>query len=201
MSLHGGLHGKMERWLLLGNLRLNISADIPTECFSSQLGGSKLGTEHCLHLCMQKVSEKPLQDDQRCLCWCTSKMLVHKLLHTHQKCRDEPFSLKTKFSSSFVPVIRAKVSSRVEQENSLLTCLHRRQVRSHFKKIKDTCAYVTYQPGVHSDELFPLHQKYTCTYMVQVHTSKVQCEPFPLKAKFSSCLVSSVFVYIKVHTM
>ena len=46
----------MERWLLLGNLRLNISADIPTECFSSQLGGSKLGTENCLHLCMQKVS-------------------------------------------------------------------------------------------------------------------------------------------------
>ena len=85
--------------------------------------------------------------DQRCLCWCTSKMLVHKLLHTHQKCRDEPFPLKTKFSSSFVPIIRAKVSSRVEQENSLLTCLHRRQLRSHFKKIKDTCAYVTYQPA------------------------------------------------------
>ena len=62
------LHGKMERWLLLSNLRLDISGDVPTECFSSQLGGSKLVTEHSLHLCMQEVSEKPLQEDQRCLC-------------------------------------------------------------------------------------------------------------------------------------
>ena len=77
---------KMERWLLLGNLRLNISADIPTEYFSSQLGRSKLGTEHCLHLCMQKVSEKPLQEDQdACVGVLLAKMLVHKLLHTHQK--------------------------------------------------------------------------------------------------------------------
>ena len=177
------LHGKMERWLLLSNLRFNISGDVPTECFSSRLGGSKLVTEPSFHLCMQEVSEKPLQEDQRCLWWCTSKMLVHKLLHTHQKWRDEPFPLKIKFSSCLVPVIRAKVES---------------------KKILYPLAYTGGNWEATSRRSKTL---VSCTSKVHVHMHgsgayiKNTGWAFPLKAKFSSCLISSVFVYIKAHVM